>query len=64
MKRTAASLALILLLLPISAPAGENPVWGTWKRQSFTREVIAAGEGYNEFGEKPEGYISYLPKVA
>ncbi len=61
MGRLAATLVSVLLLLPISAPAGENPVLGTWKLQSFMREVLATGERYKEFGAKPDGYITYLP---
>ena len=41
--------------------ASENQFLGTWKLQSFVREVIATGQRYNELGEKPDGYISYLP---
>src|SRR5882757_9785519 len=47
------------LLLP--AMADDNSIIGTWRFQSFVREVIATGERQNEFGEKPGGYISYQP---
>jgi hypothetical protein len=50
-----------LLLLSISANAGDNSIVGTWKFQSFVREVAATGERQNEFGERPGGYISYQP---
>jgi hypothetical protein len=50
-----------LFLLSITANASDNSIVGTWKFQSFVREVIATGERQNEFGEKPSGYISYQP---
>ena len=61
MNRLAPGLFCMLFLLPLSAPAGENPILGTWKLRSFVREVIATGQHHNEFGEEPDGYISYLP---
>jgi hypothetical protein len=36
-------------------------VIGTWKLQSYVREVAATGERYNQFGENPEGYLGYAP---
>ena len=48
-----------LFLLSITANASDNSIVGTWRFQSFVREVIATGERQNEFGEKPSGYISY-----
>ena len=58
-----ARLIAIVALFPLSIPAnaGDNSILGTWKFQSFVREVIATGERQNEFGEKPSGYISYQP---
>jgi hypothetical protein len=58
MKRLAAALAW-LLILASPGVCGDSIV-GTWKIQSFVREVIATGQRYNEFGDKPDGYISYL----
>jgi hypothetical protein len=34
---------------------------GTWRLQSTVREVVATGKRNNEFGEKPDGYVTYLP---
>jgi Lipocalin-like domain len=59
MPRLVAIIALFLLSIP--ANAGDNSILGTWKFQSFVREVTATGERQNEFGEKPSGYISYQP---
>jgi hypothetical protein len=59
MNKRAAFTALMLLLSPTIALAGENSVLGTWKLKSFVREVAATGEKINQFGEHPNGYISY-----
>jgi hypothetical protein len=59
MNKRAAFTALMLLLSPTIALAGENPVLGTWKLKSFVREVTATGEKINQMGERPSGYISY-----
>lgn len=59
MKSMAAGLAWLLMLV---APAFcDDTIVGTWKIQSFVREVVTTGQRYNEFGDNPEGYISYLP---
>jgi hypothetical protein len=41
--------------------ADVNAVLGTWRLQSYVREVLATGERYNQFGEDPDGYIGYSP---
>jgi len=38
-----------------------SPVIGTWKLQSYVREVIATGRRFNQFGEEPDGYLGYAP---
>jgi hypothetical protein len=58
MERVAAAFASLLILA--SPAVCEDSIVGTWKIQSFVREVIATGQRYNEFGERPDGYISYL----
>jgi Lipocalin-like domain len=40
-----------------AAPA----VIGTWKLQSYVREVLSTGHRYNQFGENPDGYLGYSP---
>ena len=62
MKRHAARLICLFLILSFPASAAETSILGTWRLQSFVREVIATGQRNNEFGEKPDGYISYLPE--
>jgi Lipocalin-like domain len=59
MNKRAAFTALMLLLSPTIALAGENPILGTWKLKSMFREVTATGEKINQLGEHPNGYISY-----
>jgi len=51
----------LIVFLSSPAAADDASIVGTWKFQSFVREVIATGERQNEFGEKPSGYISYQP---
>jgi hypothetical protein len=53
--------ALVWLLILVCPALCGGSIVGTWKIQSFVREVVATGERYNEFGDKPDGYISYLP---
>ena len=43
------------------AKPATSPVIGTWKLQSYVREVIATGHRFNQFGEQPEGYLGYAP---
>lgn len=46
--------------MPEAEPAG-NPVLGTWRLQSYVREVIATRRRYNQFGDQPDGYLGYAP---
>ena len=41
-----------------AAPAGPNPLLGTWKLRSFVH-VRDGGERSDRYGEHPHGYISY-----
>jgi Lipocalin-like domain len=61
MKTLFLGVALTFALSSSTAAADDNSIVGTWRVQSFVREVIATGERQNEFGEKPVGYISYQP---
>jgi Lipocalin-like domain len=51
----------LTVLLSSAVSANDSSIVGTWKFQSFVREVIGTGERQNEFGERPSGYISYQP---
>ena len=61
MKRLFLGIALTFALSSSIATADDNSIVGTWRVQSFVREVVATGERQNEFGEKPTGYIIYQP---
>jgi hypothetical protein len=39
----------------------DNLVLGTWRLQSYVREVSATGRRFNQFGDDPEGYLGYAP---
>jgi hypothetical protein len=39
----------------------DSAVIGTWKLQSYVREVLATGQRYNQFGDNPDGYLGYSP---
>jgi hypothetical protein len=43
------------------ARSTDSPVIGTWRLQTYVREVIATGRRYNQFGDQPEGYLGYAP---
>ncbi len=58
-RRKVLLLLFLMVLGPMHAAAGENPLLGTWKLQSFVREAAGTGERYNQMGEKPDGYLSY-----
>src|SRR5262245_43530177 len=58
MQRLTATVAWLVLVSPALCA---DTIVGTWRIESFVREVTATGQRYNEFGDKPSGYISYLP---
>ena len=38
---------------------GDNPLVGTWRLVSYTREVLATGERMDLLGANPEGLLTY-----
>jgi lipocalin-like protein len=52
---------IILCLFTLARAADPNPLLGTWQLKSFVRVVAGTGERYNQFGNHPDGYISYAP---
>ena len=58
MKRLTATVAWLVVV--VSPALCTDTIVGTWRIESFTREVTATGQRYNEFGDNPGGYISYL----
>ena len=59
--RIVGALSTALLISATAAAAADNPLIGTWKLKSYTREVAATSERVNERGEHPNGYLSYSP---
>ena len=59
MKKLAAFTVLVLMFSAMVALAAENPIVGTWKLKSMVFEVTTTGERGNQFGEHPDGYLSY-----
>jgi len=53
---------LIGMLAQPSFGADENKVVGTWKLRAYVVEVQATGEKLPVMGEKPTGYVSFLPE--
>jgi hypothetical protein len=49
---------LVLLSVPTAALA-DSPLIGTWKLQSYVREVLPGGERVSQFGDHPDGYLTY-----
>jgi hypothetical protein len=43
----------------IPAHACSNPLVGTWKLQSFTKEFLDTGQKVEPYGGHPSGYLSY-----
>ncbi len=45
----------------MTSSADASALLGTWRLQSYAREVLETGERYNQFGDDPDGYIGYSP---
>jgi len=54
------AVALCLVARPGFGAAG-NPVAGVWKLVSYEVEVQATGQKLPVMGEKPTGYVAFLP---
>ena len=52
------TLTLLAALFPAAALADGN-LLGTWKLQSYVREELPSGERSNQFGDHPDGYLTY-----
>jgi Lipocalin-like domain len=59
LKKLAAFTVSVLVFSSMVALGAENPIVGTWKLKSMVFEVTATGERADQFGEHPDGYISY-----
>ena len=64
--RTAHSYALAILLAGMVARPGfgaeDSRIVGTWKLLSYVAEVQATGEKLPVMGERPDGYVTFLPE--
>jgi hypothetical protein len=56
-----AVVGLGLCALPLPSAAAPDSILGTWKLQSWVREIMATGKRENPLGEKPDGYLTYSP---
>jgi len=54
------SLPAVLCVVGV-AYADESSVLGLWKLESYLREDAASGESTRQWGERPKGYLMYLP---
>jgi len=57
--KTAILGSVLLLTLPLAAPAAESDLYGTWKLVSLTRKVGDAGATEYPRGKAPTGYVSF-----
>lgn len=58
---SAVAFTLAMLCMTSLARADANPLLGTWKLQSFVREVAGTGERYDQLGHHPDDYLAYSP---
>jgi hypothetical protein len=59
--KTAILGSVLLLAIPLAAPAAESDLYGTWKLVSLDRKITATGEMTQPRGKAPNGYISFGP---
>lgn len=43
------------------ASADESSILGLWKLESYLQQDAATGESKRQWGERPKGYLVYLP---
>jgi len=59
--KTAILGSVLLLSIPLAAPAAESDLYGTWKMVSLNRKITDTGEITQPRGKAPNGYISFGP---
>ena len=59
--KTAILGSVLLLSIPLAAPAAESDLYGTWKMVSLNRKISDTGEKTQPRGKAPNGYISFGP---
>lgn len=57
--KTAILGGVLLLAIPLAAPAAESDLYGTWKLVSLTRKVADTGATEQPRGKAPNGYVSF-----
>lgn len=55
-------LAIVAVLLPVSAWAADFPLIGAWKLESIFREVTGSTVKTEPYGAHPEGLIMFTPQ--
>ena len=59
--KTAIVSMVLLLAIPLAAPAAESDLYGTWKLVSQSQKVVDTGEVRQLRGKAPNGYTSFTP---
>ena len=59
--KTAILGSVLLLAIPLAAPAAESDLYGTWKLVSLSRKVVDTGAMEQSRGKAPRGYVSFTP---
>ncbi len=57
--KTAILGSVLLLAIPLAAPAAESDLYGTWKLVSLTRKVADTGATEQPRGIAPNGFVSF-----
>ena len=52
---------VLLLAIPLAAPAAESDLYGTWKLVSLNSKLIDTGQVDQPRGKAPSGYVSFTP---
>ena len=59
--KTAIFASALLLSIPLSAPAAESDLYGTWKLVSQSQKLVDTGEVRAGRGKAPKGYVTFGP---
>lgn len=59
--KTAILGSVLLLSIPLAAPAAEKDLYGTWKMVSLNRKLLDTGGADQPRGKSPNGYVSFTP---
>src|SRR5262249_23571606 len=52
---------VLLLAIPLAAPAADSDLYGTWKLVSLTSKLIETGQVDQPRGKAPRGYLNFTP---